>query len=170
MALVTAVSINAVATLTRGTPNPVVPSAAPLNFNLLLNLASGVAAGQADLMWAQQRQVAASGTDDLDLTALTDELGQAVNFTRVKGLIVYALPGNTNNAVVGAAAANAWTSLLNATGTATLRPGGVLATFCGPADATGWVVTGAGQRVLRVTNSAGGSVINYQIAVIGASA
>jgi hypothetical protein len=68
--------------------------------------ANGALAGQADRIWADTGTLAASANTDLDLAgALTDVFGATVTFARVKALVVAARDANTNNVVVGAAAA-----------------------------------------------------------------
>lgn len=147
-------------------------ASAPVNFSRSVSLGSGTGAGKADRMWTDRRTIVASGTDDLDLvgTALLDPFGAVVTFTRVKGLFISADRANTNNVVVGAAASNAWATLLNATGTIQLRPGASCAFMAGDEDATAWAVTGGTGDLLRLTNGAAGSTVNYDIVVIGASA
>lgn len=144
-------------------------------------LDSGTGAGKADLVYHAQRTLAASATEDLDLAGVLASLlpGSALTFAKVKGLIVAALgvtdangfttTPNVNNVVVGAAAANPWTGLLNATGTITLRPGAVHMAFAGQADATAYAVTGGTGDLLKVANSAGGTSVTYDIVVIGTS-
>lgn len=132
---------------------------------------TGTGAGQADQMFFDQRNIVASGTDDLDLTgtALKNALNADIAFARVKALIIEALGTNVNNLIVGAAAANPWVGPFGAgTHTVQVRPGGLLVMVC--SDATGWaVVAGTGDQ-LRVANSAGGSAVDYKIAIIGATA
>lgn len=147
-------------------------ASAPVNFSRAVSLGSGTGAGQADRLWTDRRTIAASGTDDLDLvgTALLDPFGAAVTFTRVKGLFVAADKTNTNNVVLGAAASNAWATLLSATGTVTLKPGASVAFVAGEDDAVAWPTTSGTGDILRVANSGAGSGVNYDIVIIGASA
>lgn len=143
---------------------------APLQFSRSVKLASGTGAGKANVLFADTRTLAASATEDLDLSgSLLNALGDAAVFVRVKGLIVSAHSANTNNVVVGAAASNAWATLLNSTGAVTLRPGAVAAFMAGTAD-TGWAVTSSTGDVLKVANSAGSTAVTYDIVVIGDSA
>lgn len=136
-----------------------------------VDLADGTGVGQANRLWADTRTLAASTSEDLDLAgSLLDALGGPFSLARVKGLIVAAAPGNTNNVVVGAAASNAWATLLGATHTVTLRPGAVLAVLAGESDATGYLVTAGTGDLLKVANSGAGTGVTYDIAVIGASA
>lgn len=137
--------------------------------------ANGTGAGQADLLWTDTRTLAASTAEDLDLVSSTliGPFGAAMSFARVKGLLVAAAPGNTNNVIVGANVVNGWATLIGPTGvsggTVTLRPGAVAAFVCGPADSTAWVTTAGTGDLLHVANSAGGSSVNYDVAIIGCS-
>jgi hypothetical protein len=145
-------------------------------------LSSGVAVGQADLIFHDQRTLAASTNEDLDLigTMLQDAFGANLAMLRVKGLIIAAkgvtdangvtITPNVNNVVVGAAASNAWTTLLNSTGTVTLRPGATWCAFADFTDSTGYAVTAGTGDLLRVANGGAGTSVTYDVIVIGASA
>jgi hypothetical protein len=133
-------------------------------------LGDGAGAGQANRMVSDTRTLAASSNEDLDLAGgLLDAFGVAVTFARVKLLLIAAAAGNTNNVVVGAAAATQWTTLLNAAGTVTLRPGELMVVACGPADSVGHTVTAGTGDLLRVANSGAGTSVTYDIIVIGAA-
>lgn len=133
--------------------------------------ANGTGAGQANLVFSDTRTLAASGTEDLDLAGtLADAYGATITNVRVKSVAIKADAGNTNNVVVGAAASNAWATLLNSTGTITLRPGAALGVAAGEADATGWAVTAGTGDLLKVANSGGTTGVTYTIVIVGASA
>lgn len=141
----------------------------PLDIDISMPLGSGTGAGQADLVFADTRTLAASATEDLDLAGvLTDAFGATLTFARIKGIIVKAASGNTNNIVVGGAASNAWSTLLGATGTATVRPGGYFA--AGASDATAYAVTAGTGDLLKIANSGSGTPVTYDIFLIGTSA
>lgn len=138
------------------------------------NFQNGTGAGLVDLLFSDTRNLGASGSEDLDLAgALAGVFGNTV-FARVRGLLVYADPTNVNNVVVGANVANGWSGLIGPNGasggTITLRPGSFFVAGCGEADATGFVVTAASNDLLHVANSAGGTSVSYQIAIVGCSA
>ena len=144
------------------------PTSAP-RFAQQITLTDGTGAGQADRVWSDRRTLAASASEDLDLAgALMDVFGATVTLARVKALYVAASAANTNDVVIGAAAANAWSALLGESGTVTVRPGGLLLVVA--PDATAYPVTGDTGDLLRVANGAGGSSVTYDICVIGASA
>jgi hypothetical protein len=136
-----------------------------------LSLTSGTTAGKADKLWADRRTLAASATEDLDLAGvLLDAFGAAITFARIKGLVIAAAPGNTNNVVVGAAASAPWITLLGATHTLTLRPGAFVAVGTGAADAIGYAVTATTADLLKIANSGAGTSVTYDIHIIGSSA
>lgn len=143
---------------------------APHSLSLSKSLVSGVSANQADLVWGDTRTIAASGTDDLDLAGvLVGALGTVVTFARVKAILVTADAGNTNNVVIGGAAATQFVGPFGAaTHTIALQPGnGFMVTATG---ATAWPVTAASADLLRIANSGSGTSVTYNILVIGASA
>lgn len=135
-------------------------------------LASGVSAGQADKVFHDTRTLAASATEDIDLAGvLTDPLGAALTFAKIKGLIIAAAAANANNVIVGGAAANGFvTPFGGATHTITVRPGGIFALMAGSADATGYAVTAATADLLKIANSGAGTSVTYDIIVIGTGA
>jgi hypothetical protein len=166
----TALSLNFSAQLNNALDLSVNAQAA-LSFAAARALQTGVGAGQADQMWFDQRQIAASGNEDLDLTgtALQNALGVNIGLARVKALIIEALGTNINNLIVGNAAANPWVGPFGAgTHTVQVRPGGLLAMFC--SDITGWAVVAGTGDLLRVANSGAGTAVDYKIIVVGATA
>jgi hypothetical protein len=139
-----------------------------LSFTRQINLATGTGAGQADKIWHDERTLTASSTEDLDLAGvLVDAFGATVTFARIKGLVIYASPANTNNVVVG----NVTNGIVGWFGAAThsiaVRPGGLLAIFA--PDATAYAVTPGTADLLHVANSAGGTSVIYDAVIIGAS-
>ena len=141
---------------------------APINYNGQMVLGTGSGANQGQLVFSDTRTLAASATEDLDLNGpgLLDAFGAALNFTKIRGLIVRADPANVNNVVVGGAAATGFISPFGAaTHTITVRPGGVLALFA--PDNTAYVVTAATADLLRIGNGGAGSSVNYDIILIG---
>ncbi|MET8765473.1 hypothetical protein [Streptomyces sp. NPDC004658] len=143
----------------------------PAGLSRAVTLASGTGAGKADKAYTARRTIAANGTDDLDLAGvLTDAFGNTITYAKVKGLVIAAAAANTNNVVIGNAASSAWATLLNATGTLTLRPGAVFAAIAGSVDATAYSVTASTGDVLRLANSGGGSTVTYDICIVGTSA
>lgn len=131
---------------------------------------SGTGDNQADKVFADTRTLASSANEDLDLAggSLVDPLGAPVTFAKVKAIIVRAAAGNTNNVVVGGAAANAFQGGFGAANdTHAVPPGGV---FLASAPKAGWAVTPGTGDLLRIANSGGGTSVQYDIEIIGTSA
>jgi hypothetical protein len=149
---------------------------ASLNLTAGTAFDNGTSAGQVDKMFSDTRTLSASSSEDLDLTGtLVDAFGATITMARIKGLLIRASAGNTNNVIIGAnIAANAWATLIGpagaAGGTITLRPGAFIVAGCGSADATGWAVTAGTGDLLHITNSAGGTSVSYDVVIIGCSA
>lgn len=160
-----AVSGSQTATLDLGT------ASATLSKSYAAILANGTAAGQADKIFHDTRTLAASATEDIDLAgALTDAFGTTLTFVRIKGLLIAAAAGNTNNVLVGGASATQFVSWCGgATHTVTVRPGAVFALMAGQADATGYVTAAGSTDLLKIANSSSGTGVNYDIVVIGCS-
>lgn len=137
--------------------------------NWAVSFANGAAAGQANVVWQDTRTIAASGTDDIDLTGtLTDAFGATITTAKVKTVLVAAAAGNTNNVVVGGATSNQFTSIFgDATDKVVIRPGGVFAISVGDADLNAYAVTAGTGDLLRVTNSGAGTSVTYDIIVLG---
>lgn len=171
MALDTLIDLSLRTTLTKVATNGNVTDTAQFSQAQRVALATGTAAGQADRLYAATRTINASSNEDLDLAGvLLDEFGAAITFARVKALFVQAAAANANNVVVGAAAATQWATLLNSTGTVTLRPGALFVAAAGAADATGYAVGAGASDFLRVANGGAGTSVTYDIVIIGASA
>lgn len=127
---------------------------------------NGTGAGQANRVWADERTLAASATEDLDLSGtLVDAFGATITLQKVKGLIVAASAANTNNVVIGGASATQWVGPFGAaTHTLAIKPGGLVALFA--PDAAGYPVTSS-TDLLKVANSGSGTGVTYQIVVVG---
>lgn len=167
MALSTRLSLDLAATLTSSLDLQTTSATLPFKRDLIWG--SGTGANLADKVWADNRTLTASSTEDLDLAggSLTDALGAALTFARVRMLIVYAAIANTNNVVVGGDA-NAVPFFGAATHTVTVRPGGLLV-LAAP-DTTGYAVTAGTGDIIQVANSGAGTSVTYDIVVIGGSA
>lgn len=138
---------------------------------LIQALTSGVGANQVDKIYSEsQKSIAASGTYDIDLSgSLTDVFGAVISFARVKLIAVFASLSNTNNVLVGAAAATQFIGPLgSATDKINVRPGGCALLFA--PDATAWPVVNAASDLLRFTNSAGTTAVLFDFIIMGASA
>ena len=142
--------------------------AVPFDISSLLTLTPGTTAGKADKLYAAQRTIAASSSENLDLAGvLVDPLGATVTFAKVKAILVIAASTNTNNVVVGATGTNAFIGpFVDATDGLSIPPGGaVLITHPG----AGWSVTATTADLLKVANSGSGTGVTYKVVLIGTS-
>lgn len=138
----------------------------------LLSFSMGTGAGQANLLFVDERTVASGANDDLDLngTALQTVYGVNIAATSLVGCLIINAPkttsvANTTNLTIGGGT-NAISTFMGGT-TPTfgpLRPGGFLFFGC---DAVGGVgaITASTADILRISNSAGASA-TYQIALL----
>ncbi len=136
-------------------------------------LADGTGASQANSVWHDQRTVATGANDDLDLTALTNSIFGStitINFTAVKALLLV----NTNTAtadelVIDSSVANAYKGFFNGSATSKVECGPdsavLLSAKVGGFQSNGTV--GGTNKVIRISNPAGGTNIVYKIAIIG---
>jgi len=138
-----------------------------IDSNYSTTLANGTGANQANQMWADTRTISASSNDDLDLAGvLTNAFGATLTFTSIKAIVVTAASANTNDVIIGGSATNPFETFLGGTSpSVTVVPGGSFA-IVNP-EATGYVVTAATGDILRLTNSAGGTTVDYDIIIIG---
>jgi hypothetical protein len=128
----------------------------------------GAGAGAADMMWSDQRTIAASGSDALDLAgSLTGPFGVALTFVRVKMIVVTALAANTNNVNVTTPGSNGLPLFLAAGDGLPVKPGGFFCWY--DPSAAGVVVTPGTGDLLTLVNSAGSTGVTYDIDIIGAS-
>ena len=135
----------------------------------LKQLADGTGANQADRIWTDTRTLAASGSEDLDLAGvLADAFGSAITMAEVVALLIEASASNTNNVVVGDAAAPV--PLFGGTNpTLSIKPGGLFLVVA--PDASGQFAVGAGSTDdLKIANSGSGTPVTYTIMIIGRSA
>lgn len=140
----------------------------------LITLTSGTGAGQADILWCDQRTVSSASNDDLDLSGvLTDAFGATITAVELVALIVINAPqsgsANTTNLTIGGGS-NPVVGFLGGT-TPTIgpiRPGSFV--FLGSSDAAGFgAITAGTGDILRIANSSGASA-TYQIGIIARSA
>lgn len=127
----------------------------------------GTGANQVQQVFADTRTLAASGTENLDLSGtLTNAFGATIAFTKVKALVIRAAAANTNDVLVGGAGANACFSFFNAsTDKVRVKPGGVMALVA--PDANGYAVTAATADLLTVANGGAGTGVTYDVILIG---
>lgn len=127
----------------------------------------GTTADKADRIFHDQRTIAASTTEDLDLAGvLVDPFGATITFADVRLILIRAALANTNNVIVGGDA-NALLFGGAAAHTVTVRPGGIF--LLAARDATAYAVTAGTGDILQVANSGAGTSVVYDVVVIGAS-
>jgi hypothetical protein len=134
----------------------------------LTTLANGVGAGQADRLYVARRTIAASANEDLDLAGgLTDPLGAALTFAKLKGLLIKAAEGNTNNVRVTRPATNGVPIYLAAGDGEDVQPDGTLLKLW---PGAGIVVTAATGDLINIANSGAGTGVTYDVILVGTSA
>ena len=140
------------------------------NFNVqdAYPIAAGTAAGKADLMFADRRTIAASGTDVLDLAGtLADPFGVVLTFLHVKVIYVEADCGNTNNVVISPGATNPFNGPFAGTTPSIAIPPCSVALLTH--EGAGWAVTASTGDLFKVANSGSGTSVIYKVLIIGAS-
>lgn len=137
-------------------------------FDKLLQFASGTGADQADIVFADSRNILASGNDDLDLAGvLTGAFGVVISAAEVVGLLVINKSLTQTLSVGGGS--NPWAGPWGAAGDIVkIGPRGVLALFAPDANGLGAVVAGTGD-ILRIANNAGGAA-DYDIGILARTA
>lgn len=139
---------------------------APANLSALLQFIPGTdTTGKADLLFADERSIAASGTENLDLAGvLTTALGATFTAAEIVAIYIEADDTNTNSVVVFGAASNAFNGPLSGTTPKiTLQPGNSALLTC----KQGWAVTAGTGDLVLVANSSSGTPVVYRVILIG---
>ncbi len=166
MSLSATVKLSIAALLTGSTD--LASKTSPLNKVYSQALSDGAGAGQANVIFADTRTIAASGNEDIDVAAaLTDLLGDAAVFARIKAIVIRASDGNTNNVQVTRPASNGVPLFMAAGDGISLAPGEVFSWFSG--TAAGKAVTAGTGDLINIANSGGTTGVTYDIIVIGAA-
>lgn len=133
------------------------------------NLQQGTAASMADILYADTKTIAASGSYSLDLNGTADQNVFGVNLAlaKVKFIYIKASAANTNSVVVGNGT-NPFVGPFSAgTITITIPPGGE---FFVSAPVGGWSLTGGASDILKLANSSSGTGVDCDIIIGGTSA
>ncbi|SFI31438.1 hypothetical protein [Nitrosomonas sp. Nm34] len=140
----------------------------PINFGVNFPFENGSGDGQASAAWTDERTIAASGSENLDMAGvLADAFGATFSVTKIKGLLVAANANNTNDVLVGGHASAAVASFFgDATDILRVKPGGAIALIA--PKAAGYAVIPTTADLIKVANSAGGTPVTYKILIIGA--
>jgi hypothetical protein len=132
-----------------------------------IGITSGTGSYQADLMYAASRTLAASATDNLDLSGvLTDALGSVLAMAKVVAIYIRARDANTSDLTIGNGA-NPFVGPFGAAAhTLTVSPGSpqMLTNL-----KTGWTVTPATGDILKIVNGAAAAA-TYDIVILGRTA
>lgn len=132
-------------------------------------LANGSGDGSANLLFHDQRTLAASGSENLDLAgSLVDSFGNTLTMVELRGLIIVAADGNTNNVRLTRPASNGVPLFLAASDGIDIPPGGLFAWACG-ADGKVTITAGTGD-LLTVANSSSGTSVTYDVYILGTNA
>lgn len=145
-----------------------------LTYNLLdwdpFSFESGTGAGKVDLLHVSSRTLAASATENLDLTgtSIQDPFNTNLAFANIKAILIRAAVGNTNNVIIGGAGANAFVGPFGAaTETHIIRPNGRFLVY---EPGAGWTVTPGTGDLFKILNSGGGTSVSFDVVLLGASA
>ena len=166
MPLSTVIDVNLSALLTAALD--LATASAPITVNTRVNIPTGVASGQADLAWSDNRTVAPSGTDALDLAGvLAGNLGGTLTIVKLKGVLIRAAAANANNVRLNRPASNGVPLFLAASDGIDILPGGL---FLWVAPGAGVTVTPATGDLINIDNSGSGTSVSYDVVLIGTSA
>lgn len=126
------------------------------------------AVGEANILFADTRAIAASANEDLDLAGvLTNAFGATITAAEVVAILFVAADTNTNSVQVKAAASNGFTGPFLAAGDGVAIKPGEWQLF---ASGTGWPVTAATGDLINVANSGAGTGVTYDVVIIGRTA
>lgn len=132
----------------------------------LLAFDPGTAAtDEANILFADQRTLAASANEDLDLAgALANAFGATITAAEIVAILISAAEGNTNNVNVTRPASNGFAGPFLAAGDGVSVKPGEFAFF---ASTSGWAVTAGTGDLINVANSAAGTPVTYDVLIIG---
>lgn len=134
-----------------------------------IQLANGTGANSADLCFHDQRTLAASANEDLDLAgSLAGPFGASQVFVELRAIMIKAASGNTNNVRVTRPASNGVPLFLAASDGIDVPPGGVFLWSC-PADGKVTVTASTGD-LINIANSSSGTSVTYDVVIVGTSA
>ncbi len=167
MASVNAKIAFSIAATLAGTPGDFGDASAPLADSRSFSFKPGTGANQANNIFADKRTLAASGTENLDLSGLLqNQLNETIAFTKVRALIITADATNVNDVVVGGHATAAFASMFSdPTDKVKVKPGGMLVLVA--PDVNGYAVTATTADLLTIANSNSGTAVGYGIIVVG---
>lgn len=121
--------------------------------------------GQANILFADTRTLAASATENLDLAGvLTNAFGAVITAAEIVAIFVRAAAGNTNAVLIGPGASNGFLGPWNAaTDRLRVLPGEWHMLTC----QAGWGVTAGTGDILFAGNGGAGTAVTYDLVLIG---
>lgn len=141
------------------------------NFNYSTSLTNGTGAGKCSIFYADEFDIAASGTANIDLAAgVTDVFGNSVSFTKIR-LIYIQVVTDTDLVKVGTSVlvgghASAVTSFFgDASDKIRIRNGGCFQLSA--IDATGYAVTATTADMIKIANEDSSAAVTVRIGVVG---
>lgn len=136
------------------------------SMNSAFSFADGSGANQANQIFTDQRTLAGSTSEELDLSGgLTDVYANVIAFTKIKAIYIKSAATNGGDLDVGGSATNGFNDWVGAVGDLiTIKPGGAFVIVA--PDAAGFAVTAATADLLKIANADAGSA-TYDITIIG---
>ncbi len=133
-----------------------------------INIGYGTGPNQCDQVFADQRTLGASASEDLDLRgSLVDPWGNSFSPAKLKVALIRALPSNLHDLIVGGAAVNAFVGWFgDASDTEKAPPSGIILRTN---LVTGWPVTAGTGDLLKLLNGGAGGSNLFDIALLGTS-
>ena len=158
---------------------------AKVSLKQVFDIAFGVGADKADLIWWDRRPVAKDTTDDLDLAgSLTDGFGETLSFATIKVILVInrsdeamagaGVAGEDHPATdakiqVGGAASAEFQGPFAAADDAIIVPAGGVFVIHSPTIDGGWTVNATTHDILGITNLDADDEALYDIVLVGES-
>jgi hypothetical protein len=153
------------------------PASVPLALKVALLLGAGSGADQVNIPYAKRRTLAATTSENLDLSAvLTDPLSGVISFAKVRAMIFFLHAGTNMGPLLigGHATASFRNWITGAPDMDTAQPKvrlrnsatGGLFVLTGM-DSTGFAVTTTTQDLLKVENE-GSALCTYDVVILGA--
>lgn len=140
----------------------------------VVNFTLGSGAGAINKIIDLYRTIAASGTDNVDFTALTDLMGQATSaLTSICAICIQHLSvaqdatngRSASSLTIGNAASNAWTGgFLSGTNTVPLANGQSLFVMD---PSSGAMTIGSSSKILKVLNADSVNAAGYRLTILG---
>lgn len=141
------------------------PASAVIDRTLIDTFTSGAGLGAINRLYSESDKSLSAGYD-LDLAgSLTDALGAAAVFARVKFLLAWCPAANTAAVEIGGDAAAALFGFKDPTDIVSIRPGGKILLVA--PDATGYAVTATTADILQFAPASGTQLVSF---VIGGAA